>query len=151
MNDSDSLFDIQRQIANCKEIIEWKVFWTYYDEVMQTCVNGTEKTISIIDLCISILQKVKLTERCVFESIECKMEKILISTLNSILLEKDFVTYSSRLLDLMDLYYHSFWLPISFIDMLHSMYLTDIQWIQKQNTPVSVAFTTVLFEFRDDY
>lgn len=75
------------------------------------------------------------------------MEKLLISTLNSKLLENDFHTYSSRLLDLMNLYYRSFWLPLSLIELLHSMYTMDIQWIQKQNTPMSVELTTVGSEF----
>ena len=144
MSDSRSLYDIQRECAQSQEISDWNVFWTLYDDVEELCVSDNEKPISIVDVSIAIHQKVKLDDRCPFERTDCRMEKRIIGSLSSIIQPREFEFYSSRLLQLIDLYYHHFVLSPLLLEQFHRMYITLLQWLQQ--TPES-SLQSVLPQF----
>lgn len=127
MDDSDIVFDIHCQIACCDDIIEWNVFWTHYEEIVRVGENGTEKPISLMDLIVSVLQKIKLTERCAFESRDCKFERSLASYLKTIVSERECSTFICRLIEMLALYYKFFWISTVLAEQIQQIYVTILE------------------------
>ena len=145
MDDSGIVFDIHCQIACCDEIIEWKVFWTYYEEIARAGISCCDKPISTVDMVISILSKVTLNERCAFECRDCKMECYLVSALKTMLVEREFSAYACRLLEMFTLYFKFFWISCPLAEQIHLLYTTILEKPHDSNC-VNVRYL-ILFSF----
>lgn len=109
MNDSDFIFEIQERIASYPNSMSKDDYWYFYNDFERGVKNGCIHPLSIISMNTNLLQKVKQSEKLLYEKTDCFVERSIFENFKSITVESEIISNSKNLIEMVNELISVYW------------------------------------------
>lgn len=144
MENSDIVFELQNRIADSSSDVTAAEYWSLYDALASAAHDNAVKVLSLLDLHSSLLKRLHLPNRVLFERPACTMEQSIVDGLKSVATSVDMEKYASAVISMLEHYYRVFWMPSGLLMRVFEMHTILIRWGTTQcPSIVSVPFVAM--------
>lgn len=144
MNESDFIFDIQERIASYPESMRTEDYWYFYNDFAKGIRDQLVSPVSIVIVNINLLKKVKISEKILYERPTCIVELSILETYKLVSGERELITISKSLLEMVNEYINVFWLSSSLLKVLMDILYSILQKECNQNGEIEQVVLCIL-------
>ena len=145
MEYTDAVFALQHRIADCSSDITVEEYWSLYDQFASAATRGELKLLSLMDLHSSLLKRIMLKDRVVFQRQGCPVETFILNGLKEVRAQLEYCKHASAVISMLEHYYRLFWLSSSLIDVVMQILSVVMQWTTLNSN--GLAAVLVLLQF----